>query len=158
MQSTLLLENSDQYMGKNSVNVLNQFNYVKVYIIYYVRNGTRYCPVRNISFQRANRNAHRNEIDKCDGHCSHYQAITTVKLGDGHSCSFWRYVWFADVYPALFNHYTNQEATVNEVLQHGLQSDLVTRLSTEARSQLCWNVIWQVGLSTMPIYMYPDSS
>jgi hypothetical protein len=70
-----------------------------------------------------------------------YQAITTVKLEDGHSCSFWRDVWFADdaladVYPALFSHYTNQEATVNEVLQHGLQSDLVTRLSTEARSQL----------------------
>jgi hypothetical protein len=53
-----------------------------------------------------------------------YQAITTVKLEDGHSCSFWRDVWFADdaladVYPALFSHYTNQEATVNEVLQHG---------------------------------------
>jgi hypothetical protein len=43
-----------------------------------------------------------------------------VKLEDGHSCSFWRDVWFADdaladVYPALFSPCTSQEATVNEV-------------------------------------------
>jgi hypothetical protein len=66
-----------------------------------------------------------------------YQAITTVALGDGNSCSFWSDVWtedeaLADTYPALFSHCTFKEATVFQMLQTGLQQTLVSRLSQRA--------------------------
>lgn len=70
-----------------------------------------------------------------------YQAITSVKLGDGLSTSFWRDVWFeddalADVYPALFSHCSNQDVTVSQVLQSSLQFFLVPRLSNTAANEL----------------------
>jgi hypothetical protein len=86
-----------------------------------------------------------------------YQAITTVQLGDGLSCSFWMDVWFADdaladVYPALFSHCTNREASVSEVLEHGLHSDLVPRLSTQAAWELLrvQEIIAGASLSDQP--------
>jgi len=49
-----------------------------------------------------------------------YQAITTVDLGDGTTCSFWSDVWtgdesLADTYPALFSHCTHKHATVSQM-------------------------------------------
>jgi len=70
-----------------------------------------------------------------------YQAITSVRLGDGRSCSFWLDVWYgdesmADLYPALYSHCTKKEASVCEMLQTGIQQTLVPRLSTRAMQQL----------------------
>jgi hypothetical protein len=84
-----------------------------------------------------------------------YQAITSVKLGDGMSCSFWRDVWLdddalADVYPALFSHCNNKDATVHEVFHSGL--NLVPRLSQAATSelQLVQDVIARSELTDQP--------
>jgi hypothetical protein len=70
-----------------------------------------------------------------------YQAITTVDLGDGTTCSFWSDVWtgdesLADTYPALFSHCTHKQATVSQMFQTGLQQTLVPRLSHRASLDL----------------------
>jgi hypothetical protein len=69
-----------------------------------------------------------------------YQAITSVRLGNGANCSFWMDVWvndeaLADACPALFSHCTKKDSTVQEVIQAGLLS-LVPRLSPTATQQL----------------------
>ena len=63
-----------------------------------------------------------------------YQAITTVALENGKSCSFWTYVWLhddalADVYPALYTHCTTKDISVSQVWSTGLCQILVPRLS-----------------------------
>jgi len=70
-----------------------------------------------------------------------YQAITTVKVKDGKSCSFWADVWLGDEaledsFPALFSHCTLKQASVHDVFELGLPQILVPRLSTQATSQL----------------------
>jgi hypothetical protein len=70
-----------------------------------------------------------------------YQAITTVKLGDGKSTSFWMDVWYgddalADTYPALFSHGRQQDDSVRDVVEAGLQGSMVSRLSPVAAQQL----------------------
>jgi len=70
-----------------------------------------------------------------------YQAITTVKLGDGKSTSFWMDVWYGDdalpdTYPALFSHGRQQDDSVRDVVEAGLQGSMVSRLSPVAAQQL----------------------
>lgn len=59
-----------------------------------------------------------------------YQAITSVQLGDGKTCSFWMDVWhgdeaLADMFPALFSHCTNKDISVSELISSGLQQYIV---------------------------------
>lgn len=70
-----------------------------------------------------------------------YQAITTVQIGDGACTSFWMDVWLGDealaeVYPALYSHCTCKDVTVREVLDTGIQTIFVPRLTTLALEQL----------------------
>lgn len=70
-----------------------------------------------------------------------YQAITTVSIGDGRTCSFWSDVWLgyealADVYLALYSHCNSKNVSVKEMLEEGLQHTLVPRLSLQASSEL----------------------
>jgi hypothetical protein len=70
-----------------------------------------------------------------------YQAITSVVLGNGQSCSFWLDVWIgdealADSFPALYSHCNKKDATVSEMIQDGLQNSLVPRLSRRAQHEL----------------------
>jgi len=70
-----------------------------------------------------------------------YQAITTVKIGNGTSCSFWLDVWhgdeaLADRFPALFSHCTAKDASINEMISTGIRQAPVPRLSTRATCEL----------------------
>ncbi|CAD6213646.1 unnamed protein product [Miscanthus lutarioriparius] len=83
-----------------------------------------------------------------------YQAITTVDLGDGKSTSFWFDVWYGDdalgdTYPALLSHCRQQDVSVQQVVEDGLQGTMVSRLSTMAAQQLqeMQNVIDAVNLT-----------
>ncbi|TVU23691.1 hypothetical protein EJB05_26070, partial [Eragrostis curvula] len=63
-----------------------------------------------------------------------YQAITTVKLGNGRSRSFWNDWWLpvgrlAELFPALASHATNPAASVHRVILDGLRAHMVPRLS-----------------------------
>lgn len=88
-----------------------------------------------------------------------YQAITSVQIGDGATCSFWKDVWFGedaleDTCPALFSHCTRQDATVRRVFESGIQANLVPRLSTRASQELLRvaGIIAQVTLTSAPDY------
>jgi len=83
-----------------------------------------------------------------------YQAITSVKIGDGATCSFWLDVWhgdeaLADICPALFSHCTRKDDTVKEVILSGLRPGLVPRLSQTALQELQYveGVLAQTELS-----------
>lgn len=70
-----------------------------------------------------------------------YQALTTVQLGDGRSCSFWLDIWcgdesLADMFPALYSHCIKKEAAVQEMIDLGIQNALVPRLSVQASAEL----------------------
>jgi len=70
-----------------------------------------------------------------------YQAITSVKLGNGKSCSFWNDVWIgdealADAFPSLFSHCTFKNGSVHEILSNGLEHYFVPRLSHAAQSDM----------------------
>jgi len=83
-----------------------------------------------------------------------YQAITTVEVGDGSTCSLWNDVWtgedcFADRFPALFSHCNIKTQTVREAKLSGIRSTLVPRLSTLAdhELQLAQHLLDQTTLS-----------
>jgi hypothetical protein len=66
-----------------------------------------------------------------------YRSITTVRVGDGASASFWRDAWLPLgalhlAMPKLFTHCLNPEATVASVFSSGLDRQLAPHLSTTA--------------------------
>jgi hypothetical protein len=70
-----------------------------------------------------------------------YQALTSVRLGDDRTTSFWSDVWhgdeaLADTYPALFTHCNLKDATVSDMVATGIQQTLVHRLSQRASTEL----------------------
>ena len=70
-----------------------------------------------------------------------YQAITTVSVGDGRTCSFWYDIWvgdepLADRFPALLSHCTAKTAPLSLFKASGIHSSLVPRLSTAATQEL----------------------
>ena len=70
-----------------------------------------------------------------------YRAITVVNLADGTTTSFWHDVWDADDslaerFPELYTHCKNQELTVAQAYDCGLQRSLTTRVSNVAAGQL----------------------
>ncbi|TVU08333.1 hypothetical protein EJB05_41734, partial [Eragrostis curvula] len=70
-----------------------------------------------------------------------YRDITTVIVGDGKHTSFWEDAWLpagrlSAVYPALYSHCTNTQATVHHILTHRLSSVLAPRLSRVASQEL----------------------
>ena len=70
-----------------------------------------------------------------------YQAITSVELGNGQNALFWSDVWtgegaFSDRFPALYSHCQDQEITVAQAMQSGLEGNFVRRLSSQAADQL----------------------
>jgi len=86
-----------------------------------------------------------------------YQAITTVEIGDGSTCSLWNDVWagdecLADKFPALFSHCNIKTQTVQDAKTSGIRSTLVPRLSTMADQelQLAQRLIDQTSLSSAP--------
>jgi hypothetical protein len=87
-----------------------------------------------------------------------YQAITTVKISNGTSCSFWLDVWhgdeaLADRFPALFSHCTAKGASVSEIISTGIRQALVPRLSTRATCELQEA---QDELATFQLLQSPD--
>ncbi|GJN07696.1 hypothetical protein PR202_ga25548 [Eleusine coracana subsp. coracana] len=70
-----------------------------------------------------------------------YQAITTVKIGNGTTTSFWHDAWLdigrlADAFPALASHAISTKASVATVLAAGVRSQLIPRLSRAATLEL----------------------
>jgi len=87
-----------------------------------------------------------------------YEAITTIDLGDGISTSFWFDVWegdeaLADIFPALFSHCTQKEATISELLSAGLQQSLLPRLSRQAAAEL---PLLQARMGNLVLQANPD--
>lgn len=70
-----------------------------------------------------------------------YQAISSVQIGNGTTCSFWMDVWLgdealADRCPALYSHCVAKDASVSEMVTIGLQQTMVPRLSNRATLEL----------------------
>lgn len=70
-----------------------------------------------------------------------YSAITTVKLGNGRTTSFWSDDWLdfgpiTDRLPALTSHAKNPSASVHQVLSDGTTRHLPPHLSPVARHDL----------------------
>ncbi|GJN04994.1 hypothetical protein PR202_ga22584 [Eleusine coracana subsp. coracana] len=66
-----------------------------------------------------------------------YRAITTVTLGDGRFALFWEDIWaqattVAMTYSALYSHSKDTNASVHHIVNSGLDSNLVPRLTTAA--------------------------
>jgi len=66
-----------------------------------------------------------------------YRVITTVRVHNGRSTSFWDDSWLGDeplseIHPALHSHATKPHATVAEVLQLGIDQFLQSRRTTAA--------------------------
>ncbi|CAO2178466.1 unnamed protein product [Urochloa humidicola] len=69
------------------------------------------------------------------------ESLTTVRLGNGNATAFWEDRWnggrsLAEAFPVLYSHVAHHGATVKEVLQQGLQSFLVPRLTPAATTEL----------------------
>ncbi|KAK1685445.1 hypothetical protein QYE76_046293 [Lolium multiflorum] len=69
-----------------------------------------------------------------------YRSISKVQLGDGARCAFWLDSWLpvgaiCSVFPALFSHAIDTQASVAAVLRRGLDSALVTRITATAAHQ-----------------------
>lgn len=69
-----------------------------------------------------------------------YRCITNVSIGDGRSTSFWEDKWITDVplsakFPTLHSHSTKNSVTVCAVIQQGLRSFLVPRLTSAAATE-----------------------
>lgn len=69
-----------------------------------------------------------------------YRCITNVSIGDGRSTSFWEDKWITDLplsakFPTLHSHSTNNSVTVCAVIQQGLRSFLVPRLTSAAATE-----------------------
>ena len=87
-----------------------------------------------------------------------YQAIMSVKLGDGRSCSFWFDVWhgeesLADVCPALLSHHTKKDMSVRDVVTNGIATGLQRRLSNQAALEL---ELVQGILGSLQLQAVPD--
>ena len=70
-----------------------------------------------------------------------YRAITTVRIADGNTTSFWHNVWdaqdsLAERFPELLSHCRDQELTVKQAYEGELQRSLTTRQSAVATTQL----------------------
>ncbi|CAO2153322.1 unnamed protein product [Urochloa humidicola] len=70
-----------------------------------------------------------------------YQAVTTVKLGDGCTTSFWMDVWngedsLADRFPSLYSHFKGKDQAVCTIVSEGLERYLVPRLTQTAHDEL----------------------
>jgi hypothetical protein len=70
-----------------------------------------------------------------------YQTLTTVKIHNGHSTSFWKDDWTScgclmEMFPALDSHCNSQTISVHDMLAAGVRSTLVPRLSSVATSEL----------------------
>lgn len=70
-----------------------------------------------------------------------YRSITRVQVGDGKSTYFSEDVWLTDqplsaVFPALYSHAIDSQATVKHLLLNGPLSNLQPRLSCAARAEL----------------------
>ncbi|CAM0872809.1 unnamed protein product [Alopecurus aequalis] len=88
-----------------------------------------------------------------------YRAITTVKLGDGHRISFWLDSWtkfgaLSVSMPKLHSHCTSPLATVRQVLDRGMRSLLVNRLSLTAARHL---TVLEQTLASVEPSSSPDS-
>ncbi|GJM88001.1 hypothetical protein PR202_ga04013 [Eleusine coracana subsp. coracana] len=86
-----------------------------------------------------------------------YQELTTVKLGDGRTCSFWNDSWLpqgrlSDKLPALFSHALKPSSSVRTVITNGLRSHLTPRLSRVAKTELQLATAWlaDIQISTTP--------
>ena len=86
-----------------------------------------------------------------------YRNLTTCKVGDGRTVSFWLDTWVGDAplcarFESLFSHALKQEITVQEVLEKGLSATLVPRLNTTGTAQfpLLLSLIADVSLSSNP--------
>lgn len=69
-----------------------------------------------------------------------YRCISHVSLGDGEHISFWHDKWLggqalAEAFPALHSHFTQGDASVREVLDHGIDAMLQSRLTRQATKE-----------------------
>ncbi|CAO2038822.1 unnamed protein product [Urochloa humidicola] len=97
-----------------------------------------------------------------------YQAITTVKLGDGRTTSFWQDVWEGEDslesrFPSLYSHYKGKQQTVHTIATAGLERHLVPRLTPTAQSELqsVNQLLRRTALTAAPVerqspFMLPD--
>lgn len=86
-------------------------------------------------------NLHGNHWDTMRALLPLYRAITTVKIADGTTTSFWFDVWdgndsLGDRFPELFSHCTSKEITVHQAYAGQLQQSLTRRQSAEVTTQL----------------------
>ena len=70
-----------------------------------------------------------------------YRAVTTAEVHDGRGTTFWLDAWNGDddlatSFPALFSHVRSPEVSVRDVVDQGLQTMLVPRLTAEAEREL----------------------
>jgi hypothetical protein len=82
-------------------------------------------------------NLHGNHWETLRALLPLYRAITTVRIADGTTTSFWFDVWighdsFAERFPELLSHCTRQEITVKQAYDGELQRSLTSRQSAEA--------------------------
>lgn len=87
-----------------------------------------------------------------------YRALTTFRLGDGKSTSFWHDKWIlnttlAETFPALFSHCIRPHLTVNEGVGRPIRSLFRDRLSNSATEEL-WIV--QDCLNAVTLTDEPD--
>lgn len=85
-----------------------------------------------------------------------YRAITTSQVKDKRGTSFWHDAWCGDDelairFPALLSHMKDQEVSVRDVVDKGLPSMLVPRLTTQAAQDLL-----EVEALIEPLTRYPE--
>lgn len=81
-------------------------------------------------------------LAKCIHKClDKLRQITQCSIGNGHATFFWLDRWFqpeplAVVFPALFSHHLQQNATVQQVMKDGVELGLCNRLTLTAAQEL----------------------